>query len=159
MIEKVQVTDTSVIEQVRVSLPIATTNKSGLYSQEYVVKGFGTDAKPNKLIKLFSCKRNGFSGKLSVLFRRSESTGISEFSIYSNASYTVENMSIIDIYRRSGNHSNITFYHDGEYVYAYMTSEFYYLYCKLDFIFVGELILEEQTGVDISTLTKISFTG
>ena len=158
--DKISITDASVIEQVRESLPIATTVRNGLYGKSYVVKGFGTDTtKPNKLIKLFSCKRNGFSGKLSVLFRRSESTGISEFSIYSNASYTVENMSIIDIYRRSGNHSNITFYHDEKYVYAYMTSEFYYLYCKLDFLFVGELILEEQTGVDISTLTKISFTG
>ena len=47
MIEKVQVTDTSVIEQVRVSLPIATTNKSGLYSQEYVTKSLQTSESPN----------------------------------------------------------------------------------------------------------------
>ncbi|GAA6433847.1 hypothetical protein [Bacteroides intestinalis] len=158
MIEKVQVTDTSVIEQVRVSLPIATTNKSGLYSQEYVTKSLQTSESPNKLIKLFSCKRRGFSGKVTVLFRRGESTDISEFSIYSNAYQNVEGMSIINIYKRSGSVQYIKYYHDGEYVYAYIGAAYHIIYCKLDFIFSGEFIWEEQTGIDISTLTEISFT-
>ena len=94
MIEKIQITDADVVEQVRGSLPIATTNKSGLYNQEYVTKSLQTAESPNKLIKLFSCKRYGFSGKVTVLFRRGESTDISEFSIYSNAYTNVEGMSI-----------------------------------------------------------------
>ena len=56
MIEKIQITDAYVVEQVRGSLPIATTNKSGLYNQEYVTKSLQTSESPNKLIKLFSCK-------------------------------------------------------------------------------------------------------
>ena len=35
-----------------------------------------------------------------------------------------------------------------------MGDNYYYLYCKLEFLFVGELILE-VAEVDISTLTKI----
>ena len=158
MIEKIQITDADVVEQVRGSLPIATTNKSGLYNQEYVTKSLQTAELPNKLIKLFSCKRYGFSGKVTVLFRRGESTDISEFSIYSNSYKNVEGMSIINIYKRSGGAQNIKFYHDGGYVYAYIGAAYHIIYCKLDFIFSGKFIWEEQTGIDISTLTEISFT-
>ena len=158
MIEKIQITDADVVEQVRGSLPIATTNKSGLYNQEYVTKSLQTSESPNKLIKLFSCKRRGFSGKVTVLFRRGESTDISEFSIYSNAYTNVESMSIINIYKRSGSAQYIKFYHDGGYVYAYIGAPYHVISCKLDFLFLGKLILEEQTGIDISTLTEISFT-
>lgn len=158
MIEKIQITDADVVEQVRGSLPIATTNKSGLYNQEYVTKSLQTSESPNKLIKLFSCKRRGFSGKVTVLFRRGESTDISEFSIYSNAYQNVEGMSIINIYKRSGNAQYIKFYHDGGYVYAYIGAAYHVISCKLDFLFSGEIIGEEQRDIDISTLTEISFT-
>ena len=55
----------------------------------------------------------------------------------------------LDVYKRQA------FYRDEEYVYVYMPSNYYYLYCKLDFLFVGNLILEEQSGLEVSTLTKI----
>lgn len=158
MIEKIQITDAYVVEQVRGSLPIATTNKSGLYNQEYVTKSLQTAELPNKLIKLFSCKRRGFSGKVTVLFRRGESTDISEFSIYSNAYQNVEGMSIINIYKRSGSAQYIKFYHDEGYVYAYIGAAYYVISCKLDFLFLGEIIWEEQRDIDLSTLTEISFT-
>nr|DAE72368.1 MAG TPA: hypothetical protein [Caudoviricetes sp.] len=141
-------------EVIRNNMPVATTDKNGLYGKSYVAKVFATSSTNTKLIKLFSCKKSRFSGKISLLFRRSESGVISEFSIYSNAYLTLERVSDIEIYRRAGNHSNIAFYRDEEYVYAYMPSSYYYLYCKLEFLFVGELILE-VTEVDISTLTKI----
>lgn len=152
--EKVKLIDGSVIEEIRNNIPVVTTDKNGLYNKSYVAKVFTTNSTNNKLIKLFSCKKNRFSGKVSLLFRRSESGVISEFSIYSNAYHTIERISDIEIYRRAGNHSNITFYRDEEYVYAYMPSNYYYLYCKLEFLFVGELILE-VAEVDVSTLTKI----
>ena len=158
MIEKVQVTDSSVIEQVRVGLPLAAVNKNGLYSQEYVTRSFSVAEIPNRLIKLFSCKRGGFSGKVTVLYRRGESTDISEFSIYSNAYQTVERMSIINIYKRSGSARYIKFYHDEGYVYAYIGATYHIISCKLDFLFLGEIIWEEQRDIDISTLTEISFT-
>ena len=158
MIEKIQITDAYVVEQVRGSLPIATTNKSGLYNQEYVTKSLQTSESPNKLIKLFSCKRRGFSGKVTVLFRRGESTDISEFSIYSNAYQNVEGMSIINIYKRSGSAQYIKFYHDEGYVYAYIGAAYHVISCKLDFLFLGEIIWEEQRDIDLSTLTEISFT-
>ena len=158
MIEKIQITDAYVVEQVRWSLPIATTNKSGLYNQEYVTKSLQTSESPNKLIKLFSCKRRGFSGKVTVLFRRGESTDISEFSIYSNAYQNVEDMSIINIYKRSGSAQYIKFYHDEGYVYAYIGAAYHVISCKLDFLFLGEIIWEEQRDIDLSTLTEISFT-
>ncbi|WP_195668902.1 hypothetical protein [Bacteroides intestinalis] len=158
MIEKIQITDAYVVEQVRGSLPIATTNKSGLYNQEYVTKSLQTSESPNKLIKLFSCKRRGFSGKVTVLFRRGESTDISEFSIYSNAYQNVEDMSIINIYKRSGSAQYIKFYHDEGYVYAYIGAAYHVISCKLDFLFLGEIIWEEQRDIDLSTLTEISFT-
>ena len=158
MIEKIQITDAYVVEQVRGSLPIATTNKSGLYNQEYVTKSLQTSESPNKLIKLFSCKRRGFSGKVTVLFRRGESTDISEFSIYSNAYQNVEDMSIINIYKRSGSAQYIKFYHDERYVYAYIGAAYHVISCKLDFLFLGEIIWEEQRDIDLSTLTEISFT-
>lgn len=158
MIEKIQITDAYVVEQVRGSLPIATTNKSGLYNQEYVTKSLQTSKSPNKLIKLFSCKRRGFSGKVTVLFRRGESTDISEFSIYSNAYQNVEDMSIINIYKRSGSAQYIKFYHDEGYVYAYIGAAYHVISCKLDFLFLGEIIWEEQRDIDLSTLTEISFT-
>lgn len=158
MIEKIQITDAYVVEQVRGSLPIATTNKSGLYNQEYVTKSLQTSESPNKLIKLFSCKRRGFSGKVTVLFRRGESTDISEFSIYSNAYQNVEDMSIINIYKRSGSAKYIKFYHDEGYVYAYIGAAYHVISCKLDFLFLGEIIWEEQRDIDLSTLTEISFT-
>lgn len=125
MIEKIQITDAYIVEQVRGSLPIATTNKSGLYNQEYVTRSLQTSESPNKLIKLFSCKRRGFSGKVTVLFRRGESTDISEFSIYSNAYQNVEGMSIINIYKRSGSAQYIKFYHDEGYVYAYIGAAYH----------------------------------
>lgn len=158
-IEKVKVTDSSVIELIRENMPVATTDKNGLYGKSYVAKVFATSSTNTKLIKLFACQKSGFSGKLSLLFRRSESGAISEFSIYANSYHTIDKISDIEIYRRAGSHSNITFYHDEEYVYVYMPSNYYYLYCKLDFLFIGKLIIEEQAGIDISTLTKISFTG
>ena len=158
MIEKIQITDAYVVEQVRGSLPIATTNKSGLYNQEYVTKSLQTSESPNKLIKLFSCKRRGFSGKVTVLFRRGESTDISEFSIYSNAYQNVEDMSIINIYKRSGSAQYIKFYHDEGYVYAYIGAAYHVISCKLGFLFLGEIIWEEQRDIDLSTLTEISFT-
>ena len=158
MIEKIQITDAYVVQQVRGSLPIATTNKSGLYNQEYVTKSLQTSESPNKLIKLFSCKRRGFSGKVTVLFRRGESTDISEFSIYSNAYQNVEDMSIINIYKRSGSAQYIKFYHDEGYVYAYIGAAYHVISCKLDFLFLGEIIWEEQRDIDLSTLTEISFT-
>ena len=158
MIEKIQITDAYVVEQVRGSLPIATTNKSGLYNQEYVTKSLQTSESPNKLIKLFSCKRRGFSGKVTVLFRRGESTDISEFSIYSNAYQNVEDMSIINIYKRSGSAQYIKFYHDEGDVYAYIGAAYHVISCKLDFLFLGEIIWEEQRDIDLSTLTEISFT-
>ena len=158
MIEKIQITDAYIVEQVRGSLPIATTNKSGLYNQEYVTKSLQTSESPNKLIKLFSCKRRGFSGKVTVLFRRGESTDISEFSIYSNAYQNVEDMSIINIYKRSGSAQYIKFYHDEGYVYAYIGAAYHVISCKLDFLFLGEIIWEEQRDIDLSTLTEISFT-
>lgn len=158
MVEKIQLTDANVIEELINVIPVATNNKNGLYEKSYVVKGFTTGAESSKLIKMFSCKKYGFSGKISVIFRRSESSNISEFHIYSNVYVTVDGISIIEIYRRSGNHSNITFYRDEEYVYAHMTSGYYFIHFKLDFLFIGGVILEEQKGVDISTLTKISFT-
>lgn len=142
-------------EVIRVNMPVATTGKNGLYGKSYVAKMFTTSSSKNKLIRLFSRKRIGFSGKISVLFRRSESGIVSEFSVYSNAYQTIEKASDIEIYRRSGNHNNITFYHDEEYVYAYMTSEYYFLYCKLEFLFLGGVILDEQTGININSLTKI----
>lgn len=158
MIEKIQITDAYIVEQVRGSLPIATTNKSGLYNQEYVTRSLQTSESPNKLIKLFSCKRRGFSGKVTVLFRRGESTDISEFSIYSNAYQNVEGMSIINIYKRSGSAQYIKFYHDEGYVYAYIGAAYHVISCKLDFLFLGEIIWEEQRDIDLSTLTEISFT-
>lgn len=158
MIEKIQITDAYIVEQVRGSLPIATTNKSGLYNQEYVTRSLQTSESPNKLIKLFSCKRRGFSGKVTVLFRRGESTDISEFSIYSNAYQNVESMSIINIYKRSGSAQYIKFYHDEGYVYAYIGAAYHVISCKLDFLFLGEIIWEEQRDIDLSTLTEISFT-
>ena len=158
MIEKIQITDAYIVEQVRGSLPIATTNKSGLYNQEYVTRSLQTSESPNKLIKLFSCKRRGFSGKVTVLFRRGESTDISEFSIYSNAYQNVEDMSIINIYKRSGSAQYIKFYHDEGYVYAYIGAAYHVISCKLDFLFLGEIIWEEQRDIDLSTLTEISFT-
>lgn len=141
-------------EVIRNNIPVATTDKNGLYGKSYVAKVFTTSSTNSKVIKLFSCKKSGFSGKISLLFRRSELDIISEFSVYSNTYQTLERISDIEIYRRAGNHSNITFYRDEEYVYAYMPSDYYYLYCKLEFLFVGELILE-VTEVDIRTLTKI----
>ena len=157
-IEKIKVTDSSVIELIRENMSVATTEKNGLYGKSYVAKVFTTSSTNTKLIKLFSCLKNGFSGKMSVLFRRAESGAISEFSVYANAYQTIDKMSDIEIYRRAGSHSNIAFYRDGEYVYVHMPSNYYYLYCKLDFLFIGKLIIEEQEGVDINTLTKISFT-
>lgn len=141
-------------EVIRDNMPVTTTNKNGLYDKSYVAKVFATSSTNTKLIKLFSCQKSGFSGKLSLLFRRSESGVISEFSIYANSYQTIEKISDIEIYRRAGSHSNITFYRDEEYVYAYIPSDYYYLYCKLEFLFVGKLILE-VAEVDISTLTKI----
>lgn len=141
-------------EVIRDNISVATTDKNGLYGKSYVVKAFATSSTDTKLIKLFSCKKSGFSGKISLLFRRSESGVISEFSVYSNTYHTLERISDIEIYRHAGNHSNIAFYRDEEYVYAYMPSNYYYLYCKLEFLFVGKLILE-VAEVDISTLTKI----
>lgn len=152
--EKVKLIDGSVIEEIRNNIPVATTDKNGLYGKSYVAKVFTTSSTNTKLIKLFSCKKSGFSGKISLLFRRSESGVISEFSVYSNAYQTIEKVSDIEIYRRAGNHSNIAFYRDEEYVYAYMPSNYYHLCCKLEFLFVGKLILE-VAEVDISTLTKI----
>ena len=152
--EKVKIINGSVIEEIRNNMPVATTYKNGLYGKSYVAKVFTTSSTNSKVIKLFSCKKSRFSGKISLLFRRSESGVISEFSIYSNAYHTIERISDIEIYRRAGNHSNITFYRDEEYVYAYMPSNYYYLYCKLEFLFIGELILE-VAEVDVSTLTKI----
>ncbi len=152
--EKVKLIDGSVIEEIRNNIPVVTTDKNGLYNKSYVAKVFTTSSANSKLIKLFSCKKSGFSGKICLLFRRFESGVISEFSIYSNAYHNLDRNSDIEIYRRAGNHSNIAFYRDEEYVYAYMPSNYYYLYCKLEFLFVGELILE-VTEVDISTLTKI----
>ena len=148
--EKVKIINGSVIEEIRNNMPVATTDKNGLYGKSYVAKVFTTSSTNSKVIKLFSCKKSRFSGKISLLFRRSESGVISEFSIYSNAYHTIERISDIEIYRRAGNHSNITFYRDEEYVYAYMPSNYYYLYCKLEFLFIGEL-----AEVDVSTLTKI----
>ena len=107
---------------------------------------------------MFSCKRRGFSGKVTVLFRRGESTDISEFSIYSNAYQNVEDMSIINIYKRSGSAQYIKFYHDEGYVYAYIGAAYHVISCKLDFLFLGEIIWEEQRDIDLSTLTEISFT-
>ncbi len=141
-------------EVIRDNMPVATTDKNGLYSKSYIAKAFTTSSANSKLIKLFSCKKSGFSGKICLLFRRSESGVISEFSIYSNAYHTLDRISDIEIYRRAGNHSNIAFYRDEEYVYAYMPSNYYYFHCKLEFLFVGKLILE-VAEVDISTLTKI----
>lgn len=141
-------------EVIRDNMPVATTDKNGLYSKSYIAKAFTTSSTNSKVIKLFSCKKSGFSGKISLLFRRSELDIISEFSVYSNTYQTLERISDIEIYRRAGNHSNIAFYRDEEYVYAYIPSNYYYLYCKLEFLFVGKLILE-VAEVDISTLTKI----
>lgn len=152
--EKVNLNSADVVNELITTIPVATTEKNGLYDKLYVAKAFSTDSTNTKLIKLFSCKKSGFSGKISLLFRRSESGVISEFSVYSNAYHTIENISDIEIYRRSGNHSNIAFYRDEEYVYAYMPSNYYYLHCKLEFLFVGKLIFE-VAEVDISTLTKI----
>lgn len=149
-----RINKSDLIEVIRANMPVATTDKNGLYGKSYVSKVFTTSSTDTKLIKLFSCQKSGFSGKLSLLFRRSESGVISEFSIYANSYQTIDKISDIEIYRRAGSHSNITFYRDEEYVYAYMPSNYYYLYCKLDFLFVGKLILE-VTEVDISTLTKI----
>lgn len=149
-----RINKSDLIEVIRANMPVATTDKNGLYGKSYVSKVFTTSSTNTKLIKLFSCQKSGFSGKLSLLFRRSESGVISEFSIYANSYQTIEKISDIEIYRRAGSHSNITFYRDEEYVYAYMPSNYYYLYCKLDFLFVGKLILE-VTEMDISTLTKI----
>ena len=152
--EKVKIINGSVIEEIRNNMPVATTDKNGLYGKSYVAKVFTTSSTNSKVIKLFSCKKSRFSGKISLLFRRSESGVISEFSIYSNAYHTIERISDIEIYRRAGNHSNITFYRDEEYVYAYMPSNYYYHNCKLEFLFIGELILE-VAELDVSTLTKI----
>ena len=116
--EKVKIINGSVIEEIRNNMPVATTDKNGLYGKSYVAKVFTTSSTNSKVIKLFSCKKSRFSGKISLLFRRSESGVISEFSIYSNAYHTIERISDIEIYRRAGNHSNITFYRDEEYVYA-----------------------------------------
>ena len=149
-----RINKSDLIEVIRANMPVATTDKNGLYGKSYVSKIFTTSSTNTKLIKLFSCQKSGFSGKLSLLFRRSESGVISEFSIYANSYQTIEKISDIEIYRRAGSHSNITFYRDEEYVYAYMPSNYYYLCCKLDFLFVGKLILE-VTEMDISTLTKI----
>lgn len=149
-----RINKSDLIEVIRANMPVATTDKNGLYGKSYVSKVFTTSSTNTKLIKLFSCQKSGFSGKLSLLFRRSESGVISEFSIYANSYQTIEKISDIEIYRRAGSHSNITFYRDEEYVYAYMPSNYYYLHCKLEFLFVGELILE-VAEVDISTLTKI----
>jgi len=153
--EKVKLTDNSVIELIRSNMPVATREKNGLYGKSYVSKVFTTSSTNTKLIKLFSCQKNGFSGKMSVLFRRAETGAISEFSVYANVYQTIEKLSDIEIYRRAGSHGNIAFYRDEEYVYVYMPSNYYYLYCKLDFLFVGNLILEEQSGLEVSTLTKI----
>lgn len=153
--EKVKLTDSSVIELIRSNMPVATREKNGLYGKSYVSKVFTTSSTNTKLIKLFSCQKNGFSGKMSVLFRRAETGAISEFSVYANAYQTIEKLSDIEVYRRAGGHGNIAFYRDEEYVYVYMPSNYYYLYCKLDFLFVGNLILEEQSGLEVSTLTKI----
>lgn len=153
--EKVKLTDSSVIELIRSNMPVATRDKNGLYGKSYVSKVFTTSSANTKLIKLFSFQKNGFSGKMSVLFRRAETGAISEFSVYANAYQTIEKLSDIEVYRRAGSHGNIAFYRDEEYVYVYMPSNYYYLYCKLDFFFIGELILEEQSGLEVSTLTKI----
>ena len=149
-----RINKSDLIEVIRANMPVATTDKNGLYGKSYVEKVFTTSSTNTKLIKLFSCQKSGFSGKISLLFRRSESGVISEFSIYANSYHTIDKISDIQIYRRAGSHSNITFYRDEEYVYAYMPSNYYHLYCKLDFLFIGKIILE-VTEVDISTLTKI----
>lgn len=149
-----RINKSDLIEVIRANMPVATTDKNGLYGKSYVSKVFTTSSTNSKLIKLFSCQKSGFSGKMSVLFRRAETGAISEFSVYANAYQTIEKLSDIEIYRRAGSHGNITFYRDEEYVYAYIPSNYYYLYCKLDFLFIGKIILE-VTEVDISTLTKI----
>lgn len=150
-----RINKSDLIEVIRANMPVATTDKNGLYGKSYVSKVFTTSSTNTKLIKLFSCQKSGFSGKMSVLFRRAETGAISEFSVYANAYQTIEKLSDIEVYRRAGSHGNIAFYRDEEYVYVYMPSNYYYLYCKLDFFFIGELILEEQSGLEVSTLTKI----
>lgn len=44
-------------EVIRNNMPVATTDKNGLYGKSYVAKVFATSSTNTKLIKLFSCKR------------------------------------------------------------------------------------------------------
>ena len=153
---QVKLKKADLVELVRANMAVATPEKDGLMSKQFALHSFTTGAYPNALIKLFKRTKYGFSGKITICFSRSEENlSISEFNIYALSFTTVDNKSTIGVYRIRGNHTNINFYHDEEYIYAYIVGPYYFLYLKEDVRFRGELTLSLQYDADISRLSKI----
>ena len=160
MIEKIQITDANVIEQIRNDIPVATNLRKGLYDERYVVKKTDLVITPPVLYKLFSLERQGFSGKITMFYFRTETSRIGEYNIYARSYVNVEQTSEISIRKRNnaGNIKELKFYKDEKYLYAYINQAYSSICCKLDFLINGDLLLEKQSGTDIATLNEVFFT-
>lgn len=153
---QVKLLKADLVELIRKNMPVATPEQNGLMSKKNAFHVFTTAANSNVLIKLFGRNKLQFSGKIAIYFSRSEENLIlSEFNLYALSFQTTDTKSTVGVYRRSGNHTNINFYYDEEYVYAYIIGSYHFLYLKEDLTIRSGLILSLQYNADISQLSKI----
>ncbi|WP_300701017.1 hypothetical protein [Bacteroides sp.] len=154
---QVKIKKADLVEIIRANMAVATPDKDGLMSKKFAFRMFTTSTNSNALIKLFKRTKYGFSGKITMYFCRSEENMIiSEFNLYALSFKSIDNKSAVSVYRISGNHTNISFYYDEEYVYAYIVGSYNFLYLKEDLTIDDGLIFSPQYNADISNLSKIT---
>ena len=136
-------------------LPIVSPENNGLANKKYSHFYKNSD-NSSLLIKICKISKGGFSGRISLLFGRSEEAQTNSlFNIYVNSWSTKEYEATINIIREHGSHSNIKFYKDATNLYAYCGDTYHFFSIHVEEMLMGEPDFTVVPDYDISNFTEI----
>lgn len=136
-------------------LPVESTDNNGLADKRYS-RFYNYTGTSDSLIKICSITRNGFSGRISLLFgRNEEGKELSLFNIYVHSWVTNTTLATISIIRDHGSHTNIKFYKDESSLYAYCGDTYHSLSFHAEEIVANSPNFSVVADYDISNFTEI----
>lgn len=136
-------------------LPVESTDYNGLADKRYSRFNNYTVTSAS-LIKICSITKNGFSGRISLLFgRNEENRDLALFNIYVHSWITTETLAAISIIREHGSHTNIKFYKDASSLYAYCRDSYHVFSFHAEEIVGNSPNFAVVADYDIANLTEI----
>lgn len=133
---------------------IGTANKTqnGLMPSLYVKTIISLNYDNTFLVRICKIAK----GESACLTITTDIGGISKFFI--GGSRTT-NVAVLSIIRKTNvNINQLKFYHDSEYVYAYITTSYYGTYLLIEDVLINNVYAQEMESTDVSSMTEILLT-